>query len=582
MSGSSFLPRLKERKLVRWAFAYLAGAFVVFQAVEVLAEPWGVSPGVQRGVHILLVFGLLITLVLAWYHGERGRQRVSGPELLMLTAILVVTGVALSMLAGGGGDDTAAVSPAHDGHPAIAVLPFENLSPNPENAYFADGMREQLAATLAKIRGLSVRGRMSVMRYRDDPRSLPEIAQELGVAFVIEGSVRIAGGQVSFTAQLMDAARDESLWADEFDQEFSVDEIVSVHREIAEQVVSRVRTILTPEDEARIASPPTANTEAFQEYLKGRFHWSTRTARGLETARGHFQRALELDSTFALAWAGLADCFTVTTYYSGEVDPGEMYRLGESAAEEALRLDPDLAAAHASLGFLKMISRRDWVGAEASLRRAIALDSAYSYAHHWLADLLSYSQRFEEALEEGRRAIELDPLAFPTNYAQAARLLVSRRFEAAAAQYERTIDLYPHLFLGWAGMAETLLAMGDVEGAIRNRSRSDELFGIDPVLSETHLDMMSDFHRTGIPGSLPPALDTLSSFPPGWRATAAMYVGDTAKALAWLEEAAAGNWPDVLSLRNSPLFDPLRDHPRFQALIEEYFGDAETSGSREP
>jgi tetratricopeptide (TPR) repeat protein len=423
---------------------------------------------------------------------------------------------------------------------------------------------------LGRISGLSVRGPTSVMRYRDYPKSLPEIARELGVSYVIEGGVRIAGGQVSFTAQLMDAVQDELLWAAEFDSEFSVEDLMSIHRKIAEQVVSQVEAILTPADQARIGSVPTANTEAYEEYLRGRFHLNARTAQDLDTAVGHFQRALELDSTFAMAWAGLADCYTLTTYYAGDVDPAEMFRRGEGAAQEALRLDPDLAAAHASLGYLKLISRRDWAGAEASLRRAIALDPAYPQAHQWLADLLLFSGRFEEGAREGQLALDLDPLAFSLNYSQAIRLQRSRDFEAAVTQFERTIELYPHIFLGWAGLAETLLVMGDVEGAIQNRSRSDELFGIDPVLSETFLDMISDFHRNGNPGHLPQAFDTLTGFLPGWRATAAMYVGDTSTALALIEETAHGNWPDMLVARIAPVFDPLRDNPRFQALMEEY------------
>jgi hypothetical protein len=155
------------------------------------------------------------------------------------------------------------------------------------------------------------------------------------------------------------------------------------------------------------------------------------------------------------------------------------------------------------------------------------------------------------------------------------RLIRSRDFEAAVTQFERTIELYPHIFLGWAGLAETRLLMGDVEGAIQNRSRSDQLFGIDPVLSETFLAMISDFHRNGNPARLPPAFDTLAGFLPGWRATAAMYVGVTSTALRWVEEAAHGNWPDMLVCRIAPVFDPLRENPRFQALMKEYSAGGE-------
>jgi tetratricopeptide (TPR) repeat protein len=173
-------------------------------------------------------------------------------------------------------------------------------------------------------------------------------------------------------------------------------------------------------------------------------------------------------------------------------------------------------------------------------------------------------------------------LSFSPNYSQAGRFNRSRDFNAAITQFERTIELYPQYFLGWAGLADALLATGDIEGAVRNMARSDELFGIDPVLSETHLRMAADFHRTGNPGRLLPAYDTVSGFLPDWRASSAMWVGDTAKALDWLERAAAENWPDLLNLRNYFLWDPLRDHPRFQALMEEYFGDREPALSREP
>jgi TolB-like protein/Tfp pilus assembly protein PilF len=579
MPTPTLLQRLKERKLVQWALAYLAGVFVVFQAVEVMAEPWGISPALQRAVHIALVFGLFITLVLAWYHGEKGRQRVSGPELLMVAGLLVVAGVALSMVQGAEEAleplELVGRPPMNDDGPSIAVLPLENFSPDPADAYFADGMQEQLVAMLARIDGLSVRGRTSVKRYREHPKSLPEIAQELGVSFVIEGSVRMAGGQVSFTAQLMDAVRDEHLWAKEYDRDFSADEIVSIHREIAEHVVAEVQAALTPEDEVRLATEPTASTEAYREYMKGRFHWRTRTAQGLETAVEHFQRAIGLDSSYALAHAGLADCYAVIPYYSGEVDPREMYRLGEAAAKEAIRLYPDLAATHASLGFLKYVSQRDWRGAEESLRYAISLDPTYAQAHHWLADVLMYAGRIEEAIAEGERALEFDPLEFSHNHSQASRLYWGRDFEAAIAQYQRTIDLYPHLFMGWAGLAQALLKTGDLEGALRSRSKSDELYGIDPALSERFLGMAADFHRTGTPGRLPLAFDTVSGFPPSWRATAAMWVGDTSKALDWLERAASENWPDIPGLRNWPLWDPLQNHPRFQALLEQYQDDVE-------
>ncbi|MFC1661298.1 hypothetical protein ACFL3S_07605 [Gemmatimonadota bacterium] len=583
MPEPSLLQRLKERKLVQWAVAYSAGAFVVFQAVEVMAEPWGISPALQRAVHILLVIGLFVTIVLAWYHGERGRQRVSGPELLMVAALLVVAGATLTLVRPRD-EGLSRIALEGDDRPGIAVFPCENWSPEPEDAYFASGIHDEILLHLQRISGLRSIGRESMEWYKANPSPVRQIAQELSVGFFGECSVLkdVERNQIRLTFQLLDGNTGAQIWAERYDEDLSARSIFDIHTDVARRVAREVGAVITPEEDARLAADPTTNTEAHEEYLKGRFHWSTRTAQGLETAIGHFQRAIGLDPTFALAYSGLADCYTLLNYFSGDVNPTEMFRRGEEAAQEAIRLAPDLAAAHASLGYLRLLSRRDWTGAEQSLRHAIFLDPTYPPAHQWLADLLADSGRFEESYREGQRAIELDPLSFSPNYSQAARLTTSRNFGAAITQYERTIELYPQYFLGWAGLANALLAMGDIEGAVRNMARSDELFGIDPILSETHLQMAADFHRTGNPGRLLPAYDTVSGFLPDWRASSAMWVGDTAKALEWLERAAAENWPDLLGLRSYFLWDPLREHPRFQALVEDYFGVRETSLSREP
>ena len=544
-------------------------------------ETWGIPESVIKAIHILLIFGFFITLILAWYHGEKGRQRVSGPELLMVAALLVLAGAALSALGGGGQgagtipgliEDPSIPSgePLADDRPTIAVLPLANFSPDPADAWFADGMQEQLVAMLAKVNGLSVRGRTSTLRYRDDPKPLPVIAQELGVSFVIEGSVRIAGGLVSFTAQLMDAVRDEHLWAEEYDREFSVDEVLNIHREIARSVVSKVRAALESEDEDRLASIPTNNTEAFEEYLKGRFEWSDRSAQGLEMALEHFRRAIALDSTYALAYSGLADCLAVLPYYSGRSDPRSAFAQGMDAAQEAIRLAPGLPEANASLGYLKLVNRRDWDGAELDLRRAVALGPSYATAHHWLSDLLAFSRRYEEAIAEEQRALDLDPLSFVSNFTLGHRYYWAGQFERAADQYEKTVGLHPSNFLGWAGLSELMYQMGDVESGALYGRRGDELFGLDSSLVDLLSETQSHFYETGEPSALPPEVDTVAGYTPPMRARSAMLVGDTAKALYWIERSVEEEWPDLLVIRVSPLYDPLRSHPRFRALMERF------------
>jgi tetratricopeptide (TPR) repeat protein len=347
-------------------------------------------------------------------------------------------------------------------------------------------------------------------------------------------------------------------------------------------VVSEVRAALEPADENRLASIPTENTEAFEEYLKGRIEWSDRSAQGLEMALEHFRRAIALDSTYALAYSGLADCLAVVPYYSVQSDPRTAFAQGMDAAQEAILLAPDLAEANASLGYLKLVNRRDWDGAELDLRRAVALGPSYPTAHHWLSDLLAFSRRYEEAIVEQQRALELDPLSFINNFTLGHRFYWARQLERAANQYERTVDLHPNNFLGWASLSELLYLMGDVESGARYGRRGDELFGLDPSLVDLLSQRQSHFYATGEPTDLPPEVDTVAGYTPPMRARSAMLVGDTAKALDWIERSVEEEWPDLLVIRVSPLYDPLRSHPRFQALMEEYLGAREPLLSREP
>jgi TolB-like protein/tetratricopeptide (TPR) repeat protein len=585
----SFFQRLKERKLVQWALAYLAGAFVVFQGVEVIAEPWGVSPWTQRAIHLILLAGLFLTLVVAWYHGEKGRQGVSGPELLMVGAVLLVAGVAIYLMgpdsvgppenpgprSGSEREDPGEgrLLPDSDPRPSIAVLPFDDNSPDPNDAYFADGMQEQLVLTFSKVRGLRVKGRTSTMRYRQEPKPIPEIAEELGVGFLVEGSARIAGGQVSVTVQLIDANRDEHLWAEEYDRTYSPEILVAVHREVAERVASEVSAVLTPEDQARLSVTPTTSPDAYQEYLKGRFHWGHRSEEGLVSAIADFRRAIELDPVFAAAYSGLADCYAVLPYYFNTVQPREAFTRGLEAARAALELAPDMAAAHASYGYFLLLRDRDWEGAERELRLAISLDPSYPTAHHWLSDLLAFSERFDEAEAEERRALELDPLSFISNFTLGHRFYWRGEIEAAIPHYERTIGLHPNNYLGWASLAAAHYLTGNIDEGARADSVSGLLYGLPPALSGTLVRLASDFHGRGIPGILPPEFDTAGRYPPTGRARVAALVGDTAKALEWLETGVEEGWPDLFVIGVSPLWDPYRENPRFQRLMDQHRRD---------
>src|ERR1700759_2187387 len=274
---NEFFQRLKQRKLVQWAIAYVAAAFALLQGIDIVAQQFGWPEGVRRGITLALVIGFFVTLVIAWYHGERGAQRVSGTELLIIGLVLAVGGGFLWRFAASHpSDNKAAVVPneTRPSEPAIpiaeksiAVLPFENLSSDKENAYFAEGIQDEILTRLSKIADLKVISRTSTQHYNSAPANLPEIAKQLGVAHILEGSVQKSGDAVRVNVQLIKAATDSHLWADTFDRKLI--DIFSVESEVAKAIADQLRAKLTGREEQLIASKSTDNTEAYDAYLRG-------------------------------------------------------------------------------------------------------------------------------------------------------------------------------------------------------------------------------------------------------------------------------------------------------------------------
>jgi adenylate cyclase len=296
----------------------------------------------------------------------------------------------------------------------IAVLPFANISPDPQDAYLADGITEELIFTLSKIRELKVISKTSVMRYRDANESVREIGTELGVRAVIEGSVRKAGRMIRTTVQLIDVETQEHLWSEAYDSE--LDDLFAVQREIAEQVAAALRLRLLPSECERIAEPPTRSREAHTKYLRGRYAWSQWSEAALLNAVDYFQQAIELDPDFALAYTGLADTYSLMAMLE-HLAPETAYPKAAEAARRALELDDRLAEAYSSLAMIKFVFSKDLEGAEADLLRAIDLNPNCAEAHQWYALVLGATDREEEAARERALAEELDPLALVFNLA---------------------------------------------------------------------------------------------------------------------------------------------------------------------
>jgi TolB-like protein/Tfp pilus assembly protein PilF len=468
---NSLLQRLRERKLFQWALAYLAGAWVLFQGIEVMAEPWGLSPGLQRTIHLFVAVGFLVALVLAWYHGEKGRQRVSGAELLIIALLLAVGGILIRAYTP---EEAAAPEarpaettrqPADSAVRSLAVLPLANLMGDPEQAYFVDGLHDLLIGELAGISELTVISRTSVMRYRDTDRSMGEIAAELNVDALVEGSVFRAGDTVRIIVQLIRGSPEDHLWQDRYEGRLS--EALGLQARVAEAIAREIRLALSPREAERLARRTEVDPAAQEAYLRGRALWRTRSADGMRRALTYLEEAVALDSTFSLAWSALADAYTLgAAYHALNLPAVEAYRRGEASALRALELDPDLAEAHAALGSAHLWGTRNVDAAETSLRRALVLNPNLAQAYNWLGDVLVARARPEEALQSFQRARVLDPFS-PLMHRDVARALkYLGRCEEATAAAEAALELDPHHALAFSVLQYCHRAAGQLEEAV--------------------------------------------------------------------------------------------------------------------
>ncbi|UCC83777.1 MAG: tetratricopeptide repeat protein [Gemmatimonadota bacterium] len=426
---NSLLKRLKERKLFQWALAYLAGAWLVLQAMEVTAEPFGWPLALQRGVTILLVVGFFVALVVAWYHGEKGRQRASGPELLMIAVLLGIGAAVVSLLGPEGrevtpAEDEAPTLAVEDDRPSIAALPWTNRSGREEDLYFTDGIHDEILTRLSKLSGLRVISRQSVMQFRDSPRTMGEIAEALRVRYVLEAGLLRAQDNVRITVQLIDAHMDAHVWAETYDRPLSIENLLDIQTDIATQIAAELEAVLTPEEQQRVAARPTDNLAAYELYMLGRYHFNTRLTAwrdGLERAAEFYGRAIEADSGFALAYSGLAIlCGSRPYFWSFDPDASPSARRWEIeaadsisawAAHRAVALDSASAEAHTALGTVLTYVEHDWEEAEREFLTAIQLNPGYVTAHNFYGDLLMFRRRWDEAIPVKAKALELDPLS---------------------------------------------------------------------------------------------------------------------------------------------------------------------------
>jgi TolB-like protein/DNA-binding winged helix-turn-helix (wHTH) protein/Flp pilus assembly protein TadD len=452
---------------------------------------------------------------------------------------------------------------------SLAVLPLQNLSGDPTQEYFADGMTEELIGRLSRIHGLQVISRTSAMHFKNTQLSVPEIAKLLGVDAIVEGSVIREGSQVRVHAQLIRGATDRHIWAEEYQREYR--SILTVQQEVAQSIAERIEISLTPQERGSLASAHPVDPEAYEDYLKGRYYFNQRTEGPLNRSIGYFQQAIKRDPSYALAYCGLADAYAVLGFRGGMPSKDALSR-AKAAALKAIKLDDTLAEPHASLAFIAETHEWDWATAEREYRRALELNPSDARTHHWYAGYLMYMGRFEDGISEARRARDLDPLSLPLNNALAGRLLVASRYDEALAQVQKTLELNPnfapaHQTLGWA-----YLHRGKREEAILEFRKALQLSGTDDT--DLVLDLGFAYATAGNGQEARRILAKLKKLherglvPSGSIAILYGALGELNEAFAWLEKAYEERDPQLTYLTvPGRRFDPLRHDPRFQQLV---------------
>jgi len=477
-------------------------------------------------------------------------------------AALVLVALALGLVSSNvsGLRDRLLGRPAPGEITSIAVLPLANLSGDTEEDYFSDGMTDALITELGQISALRVISRQSVMQYKGTHKPLPEIARELNVDAVMEGSALHEGERVRITAQLVQAVPERHLWAESYERDLS--SVLSLQREVARAIAGEIRVTLTQQEQARLARAHLVNPEAYEAYLKGRYHWNKRTPENIKKGLAFFEQAIAIDPAYAVAYAGVADSLIIDNASYIGLSPEEVLRRATAAATKALELDDTLAEAHTSLAVILSTRYWDWAGAEREYKRAIELSPGYSTAHQWYAEFLSYAGRHDEALAQIGLAREIDPTSLVINAEVGTLRVFASRLDEGIEQLGRTLELDPTFFLAHAALGRAYMRKKLHKEAIAEFGKAEakallaHAYAVTGERAEARkiLDEVERLWKQGYA----PATDM-----------AKVYAGlqETDQAFAWLEKAYEARDPNLIMIDVEPEYDSLRSDPRFRSLL---------------
>jgi TolB-like protein/Flp pilus assembly protein TadD len=592
MKIDSFFAELKRRNVYKVAVAYAVVSWLLIQAASILFPTFDAPPWAMKVLVVLIALGLPAALIFSWafeitaegivreseVEADESITHHTGRKIVAITIVLAViaTGLFVFQFLRTRSPSTSRTSEAPISQKSIAVLPFDNLSRDPDNAFFTEGVQDEILTRLAKVADLKVIARASTQRFKSEPDDLRDVAKQLGVMNILEGSVQKANDQVRVNVQLINAMTNSHLWAEIYDRKLT--DIFAVESEIAKTIADTLQARLSGSEQHAIAARPTENTEAHQLYLKGRFFWNKRTGSDLKKSIDYFQQAIAADPNYALAYAGVADAYALLPGYSGGI-PGDCYPKAIAAAKKALELDDTLAEARTSLALAIWYYDFDFSQANREFQRAIELNPNYASAHQQYGNnTLSATGRFNDAIAEGKRALELDPLSLVINADLGVDYHYARRYDEAIAQLRKLLEMDPGYYFAYVTLGQALEMKGAHDAAIAEYQKARTLnddplvlallahaFGLsaNKVEAEKILDQLKVLSKTRYVSAYSFALAYLG-------------LGNKEEALRWLEQSyqdRAG--ADIGWIRVDPLFDPLRGEPRFEAIAEKIVPAAE-------
>ena len=449
----------------------------------------------------------------------------------------------------------------------IAILPFANISPDPMDEYFSDGMTEELIAVLSKISGLRVVARTSVMRFKGEKATANRIGQELKVGSLVEGSVRKSKNRVRITVQLVDAQSEEQLWTETYDRDLQ--DIFSVQSDIAQQVAKALELRLGVRESSALRHQQTQNPEAYSLYLKGRHSWNLRSENEINRAIKYFEEAIGRDPRYALAYAGLADCYSILGYY-GFRRAAVVFPRAKELAEKALSFNETIAEPHASLGQALMQYYFDWKRSGLELERALELNPSYATAHFWRATHFMAQGKISDSLAQVRKAVELDPLSMIILTDAARDLYLARHYDESIDQYRRSLEVDPNFPIAHKGLAEVYSQIGKHDEAVSEIEKAIALSGRSIFILD---DLGYIYARAGKKDEAMEVLGDLDRLandeyvPAYGRAVIHAALGSSEEAVDWLERAYEER-SFMVYLKVDPAFDILRKEKKFVAILD--------------